>query len=109
VGRFCALSHRDEPVTLTIALTGYGEVLLDDLSIRAMGRVASTPGPQPALQNAPLATAPANAPPAVGWPPQPQGNNKAPRFPNVPPPYNAIGIQPTAPVNSASTGYPPLR
>ncbi len=44
------IATSDEPVTLTIALTGYGEVLLDDLSIRAMGRVAATPAPQPPPQ-----------------------------------------------------------
>lgn len=103
------IATSDEPVTLTIALTGYGEVLLDDLSIRALGRVSATPAPQPTLQNAPLATAPTNAAPAVGWPPQPAVNNNAPRNPNVPPPYNANGIQPTSPVNSAATGFPPLR
>ena len=97
------------PVTLTIALTGYGEVLLDDLSIRALGRVSATPAPQPTLQNPPLATAPTNAAPAIGWPPQPAVNNTAPRFPAMPAPYNANGIQPTSPVNSAATGYPPLR
>jgi len=103
------IATSDEPVTLTIALTGYGEVLLDDLSIRAMGRVAATPAPQPPPQNSPLATAPTNAVPAVGWPPQPSVNTNAPRYPNGAPPYNANGIQPTAPVNSAATGYPPLR
>lgn len=102
------IATSDEPVTLTIALTGYGEVLLDDLTIRALGRAAATPSPAPAPSNPPLAAAPINAGPSTGWPPQPAVNN-APRYPVLPQPYNANGIQPSAPVNSAATGYPPLR
>jgi hypothetical protein len=101
------IATSDEPVTLTVALTGYGEVLLDDLTIRALGRAAPTP--TPAAQNQPLASAPTNNAPAAGWPPQPAVNNNAPRSPTMPPPYNPNGIQPTPPVNSASTGFPPLR
>jgi hypothetical protein len=103
------IATSDEPVTLTIALTGYGEVLLDDLTIRALGRVAAAPTPMPAPQNQPYAVAPTNIAPPTGWPPQPAVNNSTPRFPTMPQPYNPNGIQPTAPVNSASTGFPPLR
>jgi hypothetical protein len=130
------IATSDAPVSLTIALTGYGEVLLDDLTIRALGRspAAPTAAPTPMPQNlaqpvaptnstpifaapgnnsgtAPLATntPPSNATPPVGWPPSPAVNNANPRYPAPNQPYNPNGIQPTAPVNSASTGYPPLR
>ncbi|MGC4003900.1 MAG: hypothetical protein QM811_12545 [Pirellulales bacterium] len=35
------IATKNEPITVTIALTGYGEVLLDDVTVRAMARPAN--------------------------------------------------------------------
>lgn len=130
------IATSDQPVSLTIALTGYGEVLLDDLTIRPLGRAPAsptaaptTPAPQNLAQpiaptnSTPIFAAPGintanplatntqpntNQPPA-GWPPSPAVNNASPRYPAPNQPYNPNGIQPTAPVNSASTGFPAIR